>query len=55
MFKPKYSITPNVLNNLIKTVEAKTEVLNYLEDDELCVGRGPGALWKKKGITSKRG
>ena len=28
MFKPKYSITPNVLNNLIKTAEAKAVIDN---------------------------
>ena len=28
MFKPKYSITPDVLNNLIKTAEARTVIDN---------------------------
>ena len=28
MFKPKYSITPNVLNNLIKTAESKAVIDN---------------------------
>ena len=42
---------PAVSRDMIRTV------LKSMQKDDLveCIGRGPGALWKKKGNTSKRG
>ncbi|MDP2683347.1 MAG: hypothetical protein Q8P28_11245 [Deltaproteobacteria bacterium] len=42
---------PAVSRDMIRTVLKSMQKAGEVE----CVGRGPGALWKKKGITSKRG
>ena len=42
---------PAVSRDMIRTVLKSMQKDGMVE----CIGRGPGALWKKKGITSKRG
>jgi len=42
---------PAVSRDMIRTVLKAMQKTGVVE----CIGRGPGALWKKKGSTSKRG
>lgn len=42
---------PAVSRDMIRTVLKTMQKTGDVE----CMGRGPGALWKKKGNTSKKG
>lgn len=42
---------PGVSRDMIRRVLRDLQSAGKVE----CLGRGPGALWRKKGITSKRG
>ena len=42
---------PGVSRDMIRRVLRELQVLKEME----CLGRGPGALWRKRGNTSKRG
>ena len=61
-FLPEYELFVGVypqkgLNSALKFIDGNQKVLREMQKKGLmeCLGRGPGALWQKKGITPKRG
>lgn len=56
-FEKKFTVSelekacPGVSRDMIRIVLRRLQKLKKVE----CIGRGPGALWEKKGNTSKRG